>query len=144
MKNVSENFFRESENMFLISKNFFERRRLLARLKALLITAACGDVVELVKSVCVQLSLIWSAGHPLHQAVSHFSVLFFFFEKTRGRHKEKEAEEQKRKNKTKQKQEKKDICKKDGKGLFFFWIKNKLRRIFKRISLSSLISTKDV
>ena len=83
-KNAPEKlfFFKESEQLFLISKNFFERRRLLARLEALLIIAACGDVVERAKSIHVQLSLIWSAGHPLHQAVSHFIVIFYNKEDT--------------------------------------------------------------
>ena len=59
------------------------RRGLLARLKALFITASCGDVVQRVKSMYVQLSLISSAGQPLHQAVSHSS------RKKRGRHNKK-------------------------------------------------------
>ena len=62
-------------------------------------TAACGDVVERVKSIYVQMSVIWSAGHPLHQAVS----LFFFAlkkKRTRGRHKKKKLS---RKKKTEQK-----------------------------------------
>ena len=43
--------------------------------------SACGDVVERVKSVYDQLSLISSAGHPLHQAISHFLSFFFFGKK---------------------------------------------------------------
>ena len=46
-------------------------------MKALLTIAACRGVVERVKSVCIQLSLIPAAGHPLHQAVS--LLLFCFF-----------------------------------------------------------------
>ena len=45
-------------------------------MKALLTIAACRDVVERVKSVCIQLSCISAAGHPLHQAIS---LLFFCF-----------------------------------------------------------------
>ena len=79
--------------------------------KALLITAACGDVVELVKSIYVQLSLIWSAGHPLHQAISLFSALFCFFTKNKRKTQEKEAEQKKKKT------EEKDF-KKGGKAFF--------------------------
>ena len=87
----------------------------IAWLEALLITAACGDVVKRVKSVYVQMSLIWSGGHPLYQAVSLFSVLK---KRTRERYKEKEAEQKKRKL------NKKDF-KKGGKALF----RNKIDKI---------------
>ena len=45
-------------------------------MKALLTIAACRVVVERVMSMCIQLSFISAAGHPLHQAVS---LLFFWF-----------------------------------------------------------------
>ena len=49
----------------------------------------------------VQMSLIWSAGHPLHQAVSHFFCSFLFvFTKNKRKTQEKEAE-QKKENRTK-------------------------------------------
>ena len=67
------------------------RRRLFARLKALLTNGACRDVVERVESMYVQLSLISSAGHPLHQAGSYLS---HFFEK-RGRQKKKKLSRKK-------------------------------------------------
>ena len=54
-------------------KTYFKihtRWRSRARSKALLTIAACRDVVERVKSMCIQWSLISAAGHPLHQAVS--------------------------------------------------------------------------
>ena len=95
-------FFSENQKNVLISNNFFERNRLLARLKALLITAACGDVVELVKSTYVQLSLIWSAGDPLHQAVSHFILFFFFGEKVNNK-KLKSKKEKTKRNKNRKK-----------------------------------------
>ena len=71
-------FFRkrfEKHITFFVSKKhfFLMRRGLLARLEALFITASYGNVVERAKSMFVQLSLISSAGHPLHYAVSHFS-----------------------------------------------------------------------
>ena len=110
MKKCFWTFFRESEKCFWFPRFFFERRRLLARLKALLITAACGDVVELVKSVCVQLSLIWSAGDPLHQAVSHI-----FLEKEDTIIRSWRAKKKKNETKT----GKRTFCKKDGKDFFF-------------------------
>ena len=71
-------------------------------------TAACGDVVERVKSIYVQMSVIWSAGHPLHQAVFFFALKKK--KKTRGRHKKKKLS---RKKKTEQK-----YFKKGGKTFF--------------------------
>ena len=50
-----------------------------ARMRALLTIAACRDVVERVKSVCIQLSCISAAEHPLHHAMSHFFSSFLFF-----------------------------------------------------------------
>ena len=43
-----------------------------ARSKTLLTVAACRDVVERVRSMCILLSLIWAARHPLH--LSFFCV----------------------------------------------------------------------
>ena len=77
----NSSFEENRKNIFYISKKLFfhMRRRLLARSRALLVTAACSDVVERVKSVYVQLSFTSPAGHPLHLAASHSS--FFFGEK---------------------------------------------------------------
>ena len=50
------------------------RRRAHTRLKALLTIAASRGVVERVRSMCIQLSLISSAGHSLHQPISLFPV----------------------------------------------------------------------
>ena len=57
------------------------RRRAHTRLKALLTIAASRGVVERVRSMCIQLSLISSAGHSLHQAISPivFSDFQLFF-----------------------------------------------------------------
>ena len=80
--------FVSQENHF-----FLMRRRLRWVIESSLEhTASCGDVVERVKSVYVQLSLISSAGHPLHQAVS------LFFSKERTREQAELKKEQKRKN----------------------------------------------
>ena len=100
-------FFRKYlfSNLFFVSKknlSFHMRQGLLARLKALLITASCGDVDERVKSMYVQLSLISSAGHPLHQAVSHFYWSFFVAKKQKEEDARKNAKQKKGK-KTEQK-----------------------------------------
>ena len=66
-----------------------------------------------------QLSLISSAGHPLHRAVSLFCALFcFFFTKNKRKTQEKEVEQKKRKL------NKKDL-KKGGKAFF----RNKIDKI---------------
>ena len=77
-------FFRkeyEKYKMFIPRRTtcFHMRRIALRDWKLLLITAACGDVVERVKSVYDQLSLFSPAGHPLHQAISHFILFWIFF-----------------------------------------------------------------
>ena len=70
-----------TNHLFCFTTFFLWVEDCVASLGALLITAACGDVVERVKSVYDQLSLMSSAGHPSHQAVSLFILLFFFYKK---------------------------------------------------------------
>ena len=48
------------------------------RLKALLTIAACRDVVERVKSMCIQLSLISAADICCIKPSLNFFLLFFF------------------------------------------------------------------
>ena len=93
------------------------RRRLLARLRALLVTAACGDVVERVKSMYVQLSFTSLAGHPLHLAASHFSV--FFDEKRETQEKKKKPNIKRKREKRNKDKKKKGIFKRDGKTFLF-------------------------
>ena len=50
----------------VISWNPHALRIARVRLKALLTIAACRDVVERVRSMCILLSMISAAGHPLH------------------------------------------------------------------------------
>ena len=71
---------------FLRKTSFYihMRRGSRARSKAFLTVVACRDVVdvvEAVKSMCIQLSLISAARHPLHQAISLLFSVFFFLPK---------------------------------------------------------------
>ena len=78
-KNYHLKFSSKKKNFSKKKKTFFfihMRRRAHTRLKALLTIAASRGVVERVRSMCIQLSLISSAGHSLHQPISLFSCFF--------------------------------------------------------------------
>ena len=72
LKNTYSFWKYEKESLFLFPKRttfFLIRRRLHCVIgSSLEHTVACGDVVERVKSINVQMSLIWSAVLVLYQA----------------------------------------------------------------------------
>ena len=140
-------FFRESEKVFDFQE-FFRASKIACAIESspdhCRVRWRCWASEVCMRSVVPDLVRGTSVASS---RLPFYSVLFFFW-KTWDTIMRSWAE--KRKNKTKQKQEKRTFCKKDGKGLFFSeqkWIKNKLSKIFNRISLSSLskkVPTKDV
>ena len=77
-------FSSNEESSFFWKKNYFhidKRWGSRARLQALLTNGASRDEVEGVRSMCIPLSLIWAAGHLLHQAIFLLFLLYIIFSK---------------------------------------------------------------